>query len=73
MWKEFTAAAAKRNASGDDSDLPESPFSDPGTNVYSFGLLMLEIISGKLPYSEEQGSLLNWVRPSFYILGYNNL
>ncbi|XP_019704719.1 protein MALE DISCOVERER 2 isoform X2 [Elaeis guineensis] len=60
MWKEFTAAAAKRNASGDDPDLPESPLSDPGTNVYSFGLLMLEIISGKLPYSEEQGSLLNW-------------
>ncbi|KAG1335257.1 Protein MALE DISCOVERER 1 [Cocos nucifera] len=60
MWKEFTAAAAKRNACGDDPDLPESPFSDPGTNVYNFGLLMLEIISGKLPYSEEQGSLLNW-------------
>ncbi|XP_038985119.1 protein MALE DISCOVERER 2-like isoform X2 [Phoenix dactylifera] len=60
MWKEFTAAAAKRNTSGDDLDLSGSPFSDPGTNIYSFGLITLEIISGKLPYSEEQGSLLNW-------------
>ncbi|KAF8675734.1 hypothetical protein HU200_003993 [Digitaria exilis] len=28
-------------------------------NVYSFGLLMLEIISGKPPYSEQKGSLAN--------------
>lgn len=62
MWKEFSVAAAKRSKSVDDSDPSESLLSGPGTNVYSFGLLMLEIISGKLPYSEEQGSLLNWAR-----------
>ncbi|KAL5231417.1 hypothetical protein ABZP36_030193 [Zizania latifolia] len=28
-------------------------------NVYSFGILLLEIISGKLPYSENEGSLVN--------------
>ncbi|KAL3520003.1 hypothetical protein ACH5RR_018152 [Cinchona calisaya] len=33
---------------------------DEEIDVYSFGLLLLEIISGKLPYSEEHGSLLNW-------------
>ncbi|KAI9086124.1 hypothetical protein K1719_031845 [Acacia pycnantha] len=27
------------------------------TDVYNFGMLLLEIISGKLPYSEEQGHL----------------
>lgn len=33
----------------------------PETDVYNFGKLLLEIISGKLPYSEEQGHLVNWV------------
>ena len=41
------------------SELP--PLADPESNVYSFGVLLLEIISGKLPYSEEQGPLVNWV------------
>ncbi|TKY71850.1 LRR receptor serine/threonine-protein kinase [Spatholobus suberectus] len=31
------------------------------TNVYDFGMLLLEIISGKLPFSEEQGNPLNLV------------
>lgn len=35
---------------------------DPADNVYSFGMLLLEIISGKLPYSPEEGSLENLVR-----------
>ncbi|GAB4831419.1 hypothetical protein Ancab_005430 [Ancistrocladus abbreviatus] len=33
---------------------------EPESNAYSFGVLLLEIISGRLPYSEEQGSLVNW-------------
>lgn len=41
------------------SELP--PLADPESNVYSFGVLLLEIISGKLPYSEDQGPLVNWV------------
>ncbi|XP_010274454.1 PREDICTED: protein MALE DISCOVERER 1-like [Nelumbo nucifera] len=39
------------------SELP--PLVDPETNVYSFGMLLIEIISGKLQCSEE-GPLLNW-------------
>lgn len=35
---------------------------DPAGNVFSFGLLMLEIISGKPPYSEHKGPLVNLVR-----------
>ncbi|KAK4857850.1 hypothetical protein QYF36_007193 [Acer negundo] len=42
----------------DNCELP--PLADPETNVHSFGLLMLEIISGKLPYSEEHGPLEKW-------------
>ncbi|XP_022723980.1 protein MALE DISCOVERER 2-like isoform X2 [Durio zibethinus] len=55
-------AAPKSKTSGDDesqhSELP--PFVDPEVNVYSFGILLLEIISGKLPYSDEQGPLEKW-------------
>ncbi|EOY27980.1 hypothetical protein QUC31_012782 [Theobroma cacao] len=54
--------ALKLKTSGDaeseHSELP--PFADPEVNVYSFGILLLEIISGKLPYSEEQGPLEKW-------------
>ncbi|KAE9594514.1 hypothetical protein Lal_00001311 [Lupinus albus] len=47
--------------SGDDSKKSElPPHADPETNVYNFGILLLEIISGKLPHSEEQGNLVNW-------------
>ncbi|XAR59255.1 Non-specific serine/threonine protein kinase [Bertholletia excelsa] len=42
------------------------PCSDSQTNVYSFGLLMLEIISGKLPNSEKDGPLLNWAAEYLY-------
>lgn len=54
--------ASKAHTSGDNdsnhSELP--PLADPETNVYSFGVMLLEIISGKLPYSEEHGPLVNW-------------
>ncbi|XP_078429406.1 protein MALE DISCOVERER 2-like [Wolffia australiana] len=32
----------------------------PEHNVYEFGLLLLEIISGKRPYHDEQSSLVGW-------------
>ncbi|XWS19711.1 hypothetical protein CRYUN_Cryun31cG0039500 [Craigia yunnanensis] len=54
--------APKSKTSGDTesehSELP--PFVDSEVNIYSFGILLLEIISGKLPYSEEQGPLEKW-------------
>ncbi|KAK9267971.1 hypothetical protein L1049_010408 [Liquidambar formosana] len=57
-----TGGASKSKISGEGesehSELP--PLSDPEMNVYSFGILLLEIISGKLPYSKEQGPLVNW-------------
>lgn len=54
FWRDLTP---KSKASAD-SELP--PLIDMETNVYCFGVLMLEIISGKLPYSNEQGPLVPW-------------
>jgi len=34
---------------------------DPAENVYCFGMLLLEVITGRLPDSEEHGSLIDWV------------
>ncbi|XP_057433004.1 protein MALE DISCOVERER 2 isoform X2 [Lotus japonicus] len=45
---------------GGDSKKSDHSRVDLETNVYNFGVLLLEIISGKLPYSEEQGNLVNW-------------
>ncbi|XP_059669725.1 protein MALE DISCOVERER 2-like isoform X2 [Cornus florida] len=54
--------APKSRISGEiESEHSELPsHADPETNIYSFGILLLEIISGKLPNSEEQGPLENW-------------
>ncbi|XP_008789371.2 protein MALE DISCOVERER 2-like isoform X1 [Phoenix dactylifera] len=57
IWKEV--AAKGKILGDDDADFSESPSSDLASNVYSFGTILLEIISGKVPYSEEQGSLIN--------------
>ncbi|KAJ4703665.1 putative Receptor protein kinase [Melia azedarach] len=44
--------------SEDNFELP--PLADPETNVHSFGIVLLEIISGKVPYSEEDGPIEKW-------------
>ncbi|KAE8688259.1 putative LRR receptor-like serine/threonine-protein kinase [Hibiscus syriacus] len=53
---------AKLKSSGDGksehSELP--PVVDQELNVYSFGVLLLEIISGKLAHSDEQGPIEKW-------------
>ncbi|PON77024.1 Tyrosine-protein kinase [Parasponia andersonii] len=57
----FWANFKSKNQNEDDKENSELPPSaDPESNVYGFGILLLEIISGKLPYSEEQGSLVAW-------------
>ncbi|MCL7021710.1 hypothetical protein MKW94_001408, partial [Papaver nudicaule] len=35
------------------------PLAVPETNVYSFGVLLLEIVSAKIPYAND-GTLQNW-------------
>lgn len=56
------AASKSKKLGEDEKENSELPLlTNPETNIYSFGVLLLEIISGKLPFSEEQGHLVGWV------------
>ncbi|XP_021766121.1 protein MALE DISCOVERER 1-like [Chenopodium quinoa] len=48
--------------SGEDGSKPSvsTKTADLRQNVYEFGILLLETITGRLPYSEEQGYLVDW-------------
>ncbi|PIN08779.1 Serine/threonine protein kinase [Handroanthus impetiginosus] len=58
FWAELISKSKNPENESEHSELP--PPADVETNVHSFGILLLEIISGKLPYSDEQGHLINW-------------
>ncbi|KAF3681280.1 putative inactive receptor-like protein kinase [Capsicum annuum] len=57
FWSEIMVKSRSASVDLENSELP--PLADPEMNVYSFGILLLEIISGKSPYSERE-SLLSW-------------
>ncbi|XP_055825991.1 protein MALE DISCOVERER 2-like isoform X2 [Solanum dulcamara] len=63
FWSELTGKSKSSSDDLENSVLP--PLADPETNVYSLGILLIEIISGKSPYSEEKESLLNWAAQYF--------
>ncbi|KAJ8568867.1 hypothetical protein K7X08_032564 [Anisodus acutangulus] len=58
FWSELTVKSKSTSDDLENSVLP--PLANPETNVYSFGILLIEIISGKSPYSDEKESLLKW-------------
>ncbi|XP_017221929.1 protein MALE DISCOVERER 2 isoform X2 [Daucus carota subsp. sativus] len=59
FWNElqYKSRVSTRKESGH-CDLP--PPADVETDVYNFGVLLLEIISGRLSFSEEQGHIVTW-------------
>ncbi|XP_051129115.1 protein MALE DISCOVERER 1-like isoform X1 [Andrographis paniculata] len=58
FWAEFVASS--KNPAAHEPDHSEQPPLALETDVYSFGILMLEIISGKLPESKEGDNVLKW-------------
>ena len=40
----------------------ESRFLDVSGNIYAFGVLLLEIVSGRPPFCKDRGFLTEWVR-----------
>ncbi|KAG9133208.1 hypothetical protein Leryth_026885 [Lithospermum erythrorhizon] len=60
FWSEFMSNSKKKRDSSNSDHCDLATLPDEETNIYCFGLLLLEIISGKLPHSDEEGSLLNW-------------
>ncbi|KNA18350.1 hypothetical protein SOVF_071370 [Spinacia oleracea] len=68
-WKTIIARSEK-NSSAIDSNgaicvLPrsfEARHLDIKGNVYAFGVLLLEIVSGRPPFSKDTGSLVDWAR-----------
>ncbi|KAJ6716357.1 hypothetical protein OIU74_008979 [Salix koriyanagi] len=41
-------------------ELLESQSSDPEGNIYSFGVILFEMITGRIPYAVDNGSLADW-------------
>ncbi|KAI6705403.1 hypothetical protein NL676_008365 [Syzygium grande] len=65
VWSGFLSKS--KNADEDKSEHSElPPPADPETDVYNFGVMLLEIISGKLPYSDDQGPLVDWASQYLY-------
>ncbi|KAL2473692.1 Leucine-rich repeat protein kinase family protein [Forsythia ovata] len=59
FWAELVAKSKNPGETdSENSELP--PLADLDTNVYSFGILLLEIISGKVPSTKEHGHIINW-------------
>ena len=56
FWNEMTAAKMQSAA----KELLEIPSADPESNVYSFGVILFEMITGRIPYSAENCSLADW-------------
>ncbi|GAA0165318.1 hypothetical protein LIER_20754 [Lithospermum erythrorhizon] len=68
-WKTILSRSEKNagsiNNQGDICVLPssmEGRHVDIEGNIYAFGLLLLEIISGRSPYSKEKGFIVDWAK-----------
>ncbi|CAI9107032.1 OLC1v1006299C2 [Oldenlandia corymbosa var. corymbosa] len=59
IWNEVIAA----KMGSETMKLLETPSADdPASNVFNFGVIMLEMLTGRLPMSADDGSLADWAR-----------
>ncbi|KAF6135272.1 hypothetical protein GIB67_021634 [Kingdonia uniflora] len=63
-WKTILARSGKSSGEGSVvSGFPsslETRLLDVQGNIFSFGVLLLELLSGRLPYCKDRGCLVNW-------------
>lgn len=57
FWNDLTASKFGSAS----AELLENPSVDPESDVCSFGVMLVEIITGRIPYSTEDGLLADWV------------
>ncbi|KAG0488755.1 hypothetical protein HPP92_007566 [Vanilla planifolia] len=57
--------------SSDNAEEFETPFSSQQEVVYKFGIMLLELVSGRLPFSKDDGLLVLWA--SSYLTGKREL
>ena len=56
FWKEVTAAKMGPVS----MELLETPSAEPESNVYSFGVILFEMITGKLPHTLQNSPSIDW-------------
>ncbi|XP_048326367.2 probable inactive receptor-like protein kinase At3g56050 [Ziziphus jujuba] len=66
FWNEISAEVESPG-----KKLPKAPSASLESNVYSFGVILFEMITGRLPYSVDSGSLEDWA--SDYVRGQQSL
>lgn len=66
FWSE-TSAVAPAESSGGSRKVPENRPISTECNVYNFGVILFEMVTGRVPYSVDNGSLEDWA--SDYLAG----
>uniref|UniRef100_A0ACD5YIC9 Uncharacterized protein n=1 Tax=Avena sativa TaxID=4498 RepID=A0ACD5YIC9_AVESA len=60
LTEDYAAKIADTEIWKNDKDAASTQTTDQDSIVYKFGILLLEIISGRLPFSEDHGLLVLW-------------
>lgn len=59
FWNDITIAA-KKGSENAATQMLETPSTNTKDNVYSYGLMLFELITGRIPYAVDNGILADW-------------